>query len=109
MMKFGFGFFRPTTIRASLPQEWDKYREFLLEGKQEKLWEPVLQVDATFAPRRAKAHGRLKFQAAAGGTPYRMGHGGGRGIRTPVPLSRETVFKTAGFNHSPIPPVISLA
>jgi hypothetical protein len=30
--------------------------------------------------------------------------GGGRGIRTPEPLSRLTVFKTAGFNHSPIPP-----
>jgi hypothetical protein len=30
--------------------------------------------------------------------------GGGRGIRTPEPLSGLTVFKTAGFNHSPIPP-----
>ena len=32
------------------------------------------------------------------------GNGGGRGIRTPEPLSGLTVFKTAGFNHSPIPP-----
>ena len=31
-------------------------------------------------------------------------YGGGRGIRTPDPLSRITVFKTAGFNRSPIPP-----
>ena len=31
--------------------------------------------------------------------------GGGRGIRTPEPLSGLTVFKTAGFNRSPIPPV----
>jgi hypothetical protein len=30
--------------------------------------------------------------------------GGGRGIRTPGTLSSTTVFKTAGFNHSPIPP-----
>ena len=33
------------------------------------------------------------------------GNGGGRGIRTPEPLSGLTVFKTAGFNRSPIPPV----
>ena len=31
-------------------------------------------------------------------------YGGGRGIRTPERLSTLTVFKTAGFNHSPIPP-----
>src|SRR4051794_2099508 len=31
-------------------------------------------------------------------------HGGGRGIRTPVRVTPQTVFKTAGFNHSPIPP-----
>jgi hypothetical protein len=31
-------------------------------------------------------------------------YGGGRGIRTPVRVSPQTVFKTAGFNHSPIPP-----
>ena len=30
--------------------------------------------------------------------------GGGRGIRTPERVSPLTVFKTAGFNHSPIPP-----
>jgi hypothetical protein len=33
--------------------------------------------------------------------------GGGRGIRTPGTLSSSTVFKTAGFNHSPIPPILS--
>ena len=33
--------------------------------------------------------------------------GGGRGIRTPEPLSRLTVFKTAGFNRSPIPPALT--
>jgi hypothetical protein len=29
---------------------------------------------------------------------------GGRGIRTPGPLARTTVFKTAAFDHSAIPP-----
>ena len=33
---------------------------------------------------------------------------GGRGIRTPGAVPRTTVFKTAGFNHSPIPPMSSL-
>ena len=40
---------------------------------------------------------------------YRLNSGGGRGIRTPVHLSTQTVFKTAGFNHSPIPPLTKLA
>ena len=31
-------------------------------------------------------------------------NGGGRGIRTPVPVAREAIFKTAAFNHSAIPP-----
>ncbi len=31
-------------------------------------------------------------------------HGGGRGIRTPVTVSRKAVFKTACFNRSHIPP-----
>jgi hypothetical protein len=31
--------------------------------------------------------------------------GGGRGIRTPERVTPLTVFKTAGFNHSPIPPI----
>lgn len=31
-------------------------------------------------------------------------HGGGGGIRTPVTLTGQTVFKTAGFNRSPTPP-----
>jgi hypothetical protein len=35
---------------------------------------------------------------------WRLAHGGGRGIRTPGTLSGTTVFKTAGINHSPIPP-----
>jgi hypothetical protein len=30
--------------------------------------------------------------------------GGGRGIRTPGPRERTTVFKTAAFDHSAIPP-----
>jgi hypothetical protein len=30
--------------------------------------------------------------------------GGGRGIRTPVTITREAVFKTAAFSHSAIPP-----
>src|SRR5713101_2457902 len=34
--------------------------------------------------------------------------GGGGGIRTPETLSGLTVFKTAGFNHSPTPPPPSL-
>jgi hypothetical protein len=33
-------------------------------------------------------------------------HGGGGGIRTPETLSSLTVFKTAGFNRSPTPPVM---
>ncbi len=31
-------------------------------------------------------------------------NGGGRGIRTPVPVAREAIFKTAAFSHSAIPP-----
>src|SRR6266853_1118726 len=31
-------------------------------------------------------------------------NGGGRGIRTPGRVSPSTVFKTAAFNHSAIPP-----
>jgi hypothetical protein len=37
-------------------------------------------------------------------SPTLCGNGGGRGIRTPERVSPLTVFKTAGFNHSPIPP-----
>src|SRR4030095_14311731 len=33
---------------------------------------------------------------------------GGRGIRTPGTVSRSTVFKTAAFNHSAIPPVVRI-
>ena len=33
-------------------------------------------------------------------------NGGGRGIRTPGTLTRSTVFKTAAFNHSAIPPAL---
>ena len=39
---------------------------------------------------------------------YSPQSGGGRGIRTPERVSPLTVFKTAGFNHSPIPPFIIL-
>ena len=35
---------------------------------------------------------------------YLRKSGGGGGIRTPVTLSGQTVFKTAGFNRSPTPP-----
>ena len=35
-------------------------------------------------------------------------NGGGRGIRTPGTLSGTTVFKTARFNRSRIPPARSL-
>src|SRR5205807_3423522 len=35
--------------------------------------------------------------------------GGGRGIRTPERVTPLTVFKTAGFNHSPIPPISIVA
>src|ERR1700693_6072142 len=35
----------------------------------------------------------------------RSNTGGGRGIRTPERVTPLTVFKTAGFNHSPIPPI----
>jgi hypothetical protein len=33
---------------------------------------------------------------------------GGRGIRTPGGVTPTTVFKTAGFNHSPIPPLMRI-
>ena len=33
---------------------------------------------------------------------------GGRGIRTPGTVPRTAVFKTAGFNHSPIPPLLRI-
>ncbi len=35
--------------------------------------------------------------------------GGGRGIRTPERVTPLTVFKTAAFNHSAIPPLTILA
>jgi uncharacterized protein (DUF779 family) len=35
-------------------------------------------------------------------------HGGGGGIRTPETLTGLTVFKTAGFNRSPTPPLLSI-
>jgi hypothetical protein len=38
-----------------------------------------------------------------------MFDGGGGGIRTPETLSGLTVFKTAGFNRSPTPPLLILA
>jgi hypothetical protein len=34
-----------------------------------------------------------------------INNGGGGGIRTPETLSSLTVFKTAGFNRSPTPPL----
>src|SRR5215467_7508553 len=38
----------------------------------------------------------------------RNSSGGGGGIRTPETLSSLTVFKTAGFNRSPTPPLLIL-
>ena len=47
----------------------------------------------------------LRFASRrCGKGPPRVGAGGGRGIRTPERVTPLTVFKTAGFNHSPIPP-----
>ena len=40
--------------------------------------------------------------------PYTAFSGGGGGIRTPETLTGLTVFKTAGFNHSPTPPFLIL-
>src|ERR1700676_4733449 len=40
--------------------------------------------------------------------PDRRLYGGGGGIRTPETLSGLTVFKTAGFNRSPTPPILIL-
>ncbi len=40
---------------------------------------------------------------------WNAGFGGGRGIRTPETLTGLTVFKTAAFNHSAIPPLFRLA
>jgi hypothetical protein len=39
---------------------------------------------------------------------YTLFSGGGGGIRTPETLSSLTVFKTAGFNRSPTPPLMIL-
>ena len=50
-----------------------------------------------------QAHWGIK-RAAAFDLPDRNLNGGGRGIRTPGTLAGTTVFKTAGFNRSPIPP-----
>ena len=50
-----------------------------------------------------------RFKAEPVVTLLRQISGGGRGIRTPEPLSRLTVFKAAGFNHLPIPPHASQA
>ena len=47
---------------------------------------------------------RLHSESAASDMRLRWGACGGRGIRTPGTVPRTAVFKTAGFNHSPIPP-----
>src|SRR3569832_1319494 len=47
--------------------------------------------------------GNPKISLARSGPSGKV-YGGGRGIRTPGTLSSTTVFKTAGFNRSPIPP-----
>ena len=59
------------------------------------------------APRGADEMPRGKTKAAR----HERGNllcGGGGGIRTPETLSGLTVFKTAGFNHSPTPPLVIL-
>ena len=55
---------------------------------------------------RVRGHvlGPKKKRAGKQGVFYRI-DGGGRGIRTPERVTPLTVFKTAGFNHSPIPPI----
>ena len=54
---------------------------------------------------------RQMSRGQSGGKPADMGlsgmnAGGGERIRTPVPASREAVFKTAALNHSATPPAI---
>ena len=54
--------------------------------------------------------GQKKFLFQAGTRWYLLVRvGGGGGIRTPETLTGLTVFKTAGFNRSPTPPLLILA
>jgi hypothetical protein len=57
-----------------------------------------------FAPH---LHGRFSAAVCRGteGLQTALESGGGRGIRTPERLPTLTVFKTAAFNHSAIPPL----
>src|SRR5438552_3783140 len=51
---------------------------------------------------------RLREFARKQHLPAKSVKDGGRGIRTPGALPSTTVFKTAGFSHSPIPPVLRI-
>ena len=51
----------------------------------------------------------LESQMLVKGSYYDENTGGGRGIRTPEHLSTLTVFKTAAFNHSAIPPATNVS
>ncbi len=53
-----------------------------------------------------RVHALLGFQLGKGYLrTVQVLSGGGGGIRTPETLSSLTVFKTAGFNRSPTPPI----
>ena len=53
--------------------------------------------------------GPATYRMVRGEALYRTVQSGEGGIRTPETLSGLTVFKTAGFNHSPTPPFPILA
>ena len=65
---------------------------------------PFYSTAGRLLPVKQRDHSPRLKTAVPTGMPSEF-YGGGRGIRTPEPLSGLTVFKTAGFNRSPIPPL----
>src|SRR5271170_5256077 len=55
-------------------------------------------------PRSDVRFRRVRYIQSLGTRPHQNAGGGG-GIRTPETLTGLTVFKTAGLNHSPTPPL----
>src|SRR5713226_530903 len=81
----------------------------ILEGKRRHRFPPTYSFGVTITEnnrrdRNAKSprpHGHYLTVLVAS-----LWAGGGGGIRTPETLSSLTVFKTAGFNRSPTPPIV---
>jgi hypothetical protein len=97
-------------------------RRFLREDVQRSMWQDprntcFIATACLFAIRggrgaaACKAAGLVKPKLGKSGesvTEIISDSNGGRGIRTPGTVPRTAVFKTAGFNRSPIPPMSSL-